>query len=531
MANVTYIGSVAQLTTGVSTTVYNVAYAASAGHQLVLGWAITGNLGPPIDILTVTDDGGNTWSFHISHSESPVYNFNFYTVSNVTAPTTTITVTLTSATALGNEVLIIVGEYADLVLTSLNNSQDIHAPDVAEWQNNFAGKSIVSFFITGGAVGPFLGPDAGGSERRKLGNGAGANSPILALVDDLTGTGATSETVAIAASAFSAFGFRTNHAAVTGNIVIEKVTSPPASLQSFDFTTDYGSPFTLSDGGSNDSGQIATGTYSVTETPVAGWTTTISSDPSAIVVTAGVTTTVTFTNTLTDGQILVVKATSPGGATTPFTFTPSYGSVFTLTDGQSSLSIPLDPGTYSVTESPITGWTTTVSIVYGYGQGPYGGPPGYGGDISTDNTQIVVSSGDTITVTFTNTQVPVAPPCGKVLTRVDTWEMDNGLPDWSSSNSVPIAWYDSNLGQQKVGITYPSQNGTIGLLYIQLAAILDGSGIAMTIPDDWTPYVLWGALADLLNHDGPAYDPVRAKYCQTRYDEGVELARLVLKGA
>lgn len=119
----------------------------------------------------------------------------------------------------------------------------------------------------------------------------------------------------------------------------------------------------------------------------------------------------------------------------------------------------------------------------------------------------------------------------RVLTRVDSWELDNGQPDWASDDQVPIAWYDNILGQQKFGITRPSQQGTIGLLYVQLAATLDGTGIPLTIPDDWTPYVLWGCLADLLNHDGQSFDPVRGKYCETRYQEGIELARLVLKGA
>lgn len=123
------------------------------------------------------------------------------------------------------------------------------------------------------------------------------------------------------------------------------------------------------------------------------------------------------------------------------------------------------------------------------------------------------------------------PGTGTVLTRVDSWELDNGQPDWASDDSPPIAWYDNNLGQQKIGITRPSQTGVIGLLYIQLATTLTGLGVALTIPDDWTPYVLWGALCDLLNHDGQSFDPVRAKYCETRYTEGIELARLVLKGA
>ena len=82
-----------------------------------------------------------------------------------------------------------------------------------------------------------------------------------------------------------------------GNIVIQKVTSPSGSPQSFIFSPSWGSGFVLTDGQSHDSGALSPGTYSVSEAPVINWTTATSSDPNAIVVTAGVTTTVTFTNT------------------------------------------------------------------------------------------------------------------------------------------------------------------------------------------------------------------------------------------
>ena len=172
------------------------------------------------------------------------------------------------------------------------------------------------------------------------------------------------------------------------------------------------------------------------------------------------------------------------------------------TQGISQYDLPVD----NIMPRRLTWITSGSGSGTGYGIGGYGeGGYGVGGTVA----------GATITA----------------LTRVDSWELDNGQPDWSSDDSTPIAWYDNTLGQQKVGITRPNQNGTIGLLYIQLATTLTGLGIAMTIPDDWTPYVLWGALADLLNHDGPAYDPVRGKYSEQRYQEGIELARLVLKGA
>lgn len=98
----------------------------------------------------------------------------------------------------------------------------------------------------------------------------------------------------------------------SGSIVVEKVTHPSAISQSFSFTTSYGSPFNLTDGQSNNSGPLNPGTYSVTEAPVAGFTTVVSQDPTAIVVTNGVTTTVTFTNSENVGIVALGGLTDTG---------------------------------------------------------------------------------------------------------------------------------------------------------------------------------------------------------------------------
>lgn len=120
-----------------------------------------------------------------------------------------------------------------------------------------------------------------------------------------------------------------------------------------------------------------------------------------------------------------------------------------------------------------------------------------------------------------------------MLTKCDTWELDNAQPDWPyDTSSVPVAWWDTTLPQQQIGIAKtPANTGTIGLLYVALAAQLDNTGVALTVPDDWSPYILWGTLAELLGSDGPSFDPVRAKWCKQRMDEGIELANLVLGGS
>lgn len=120
----------------------------------------------------------------------------------------------------------------------------------------------------------------------------------------------------------------------------------------------------------------------------------------------------------------------------------------------------------------------------------------------------------------------------RALTQVETWELDQGYQRWPSDQQIPIAWLEDDQPQQQVQLAAtPVNGGVISLLYVQLATTLTGLGIALGVPDDWSPYVLWGTLAELLSSDGPAFDPLRAQYAQRRYDEGVELAKVVLGGS
>jgi uncharacterized repeat protein (TIGR01451 family) len=106
-----------------------------------------------------------------------------------------------------------------------------------------------------------------------------------------------------------------------GSIVVEKRTDPQGHPQSFAFEASYDEDgFSLSDGESNDSGELLPGTYSVSEDVPAGWTLTSAtcsdgSDPSAIELSAGEDVTCVFENTLAPplgrGAIDVQKSASP----------------------------------------------------------------------------------------------------------------------------------------------------------------------------------------------------------------------------
>ncbi len=98
------------------------------------------------------------------------------------------------------------------------------------------------------------------------------------------------------------------------------------------------------------------------------------------------------------GQIIVNKVTDPGGDPTSFDFQLSGDGVnqeFQLADGGSfdtaTAGVRIDPGLYVVSESAVPGWSTAVTC-----------------DDGSEASPISIAPGETVTCTFTNTQVDPA---------------------------------------------------------------------------------------------------------------------------
>lgn len=118
------------------------------------------------------------------------------------------------------------------------------------------------------------------------------------------------------------------------------------------------------------------------------------------------------------------------------------------------------------------------------------------------------------------------------LPRSSTWEIDHTARDWALSNAPrPLLFTDAESPTlQARAVPAASVNGEILLLYVSLTAVLTGAGEIFTVPDEFVPAIKYGVLADMLSKVGRAQDPARAEYCESRYEEGVEAARLVLEG-
>ena len=178
------------------------------------------------------------------------------------------------------------------------------------------------------------------------------------------------------------------------SIVVQKQTNPDNDPQSFAFSASYDSDgFSLSDGQSNNSGDLDPGTYSVSETVPQGWDleSAVCSDgssASSIGLDAGETVTCVFTNEK-DARIVVQKVTNPSPDAQQFAFSANYdGDGFSLAGGQSNDSGDLDPGTYSVSENVPAGWDLTSAVC---------------SDESAASS-IALAAGETVTCVFTNTK-------------------------------------------------------------------------------------------------------------------------------
>jgi hypothetical protein len=205
----------------------------------------------------------------------------------------------------------------------------------------------------------------------------------------------------------------TNQAA-PATLTIQKVTNPASDPQVFTFTTTLPTTptFTLdtNPGSPTPASQtftITPGTYSINENPLSGWDVTGAtcddgSSPNNLSLSPNETVTCTFTNTKR-GTIVINKITNPASHPQDFTFTsPNLGGFFLDTDSSdgalpSSRSFLVQPGTYTVTEMAVSGWTLSgLSCT----------DPSGGTSVVSPTVTIGLAPGETVTCDFTNTAQP-----------------------------------------------------------------------------------------------------------------------------
>lgn len=119
------------------------------------------------------------------------------------------------------------------------------------------------------------------------------------------------------------------------------------------------------------------------------------------------------------------------------------------------------------------------------------------------------------------------------LTRIDSWASDNGIVGWESASGTPYAYQISPRDPLTLRVLpAPSSSGELDLVYVYAPEEVEELSpcVAFPIPSIFSPYIKYGVMADMLSKEGQANDPLRAAYCEERYKEGVEIAKLLYEG-
>ena len=209
-------------------------------------------------------------------------------------------------------------------------------------------------------------------------------------------------------------------------------------------------------GGTARFGQLAEGSYTITEENRPGWDAGTPQGTCSFTINypadSGRMYECTFNNTQR-GKIVVEKFTDPADSTQEFTFTPggwNENEDFPLKDGESFTSEPLIPGSgYSVAETVPDGWDQSSATC---------------NDGSPINA-IDVAPGETVTCTFNNTQR------GKIVVEKFTDPADST----QEFTFTPGGWNENEDFPLKDGESFTSE------------PLIPGSGysVAETVPDGW----------------------------------------------
>ncbi|MDX2378533.1 MAG: hypothetical protein QNM02_02090, partial [Acidimicrobiia bacterium] len=195
-------------------------------------------------------------------------------------------------------------------------------------------------------------------------------------------------------------------------IIIDKVTDPSDSTESFDFTSSVAATpnFSLTNGQQQIIADLPPATYTVTELTESGWDLTdltcidptggTTTDPDTgianVVLAAGDVVRCTYTNTQ-QGSIEIGKQTLPDGSNQSFDFELTGQNPFQLLDDGEAVFTGLAPGVYTATELATAGWDLTGLVCVD----PTGDTTI---DLDVGTATITLAAGETVRCDYTNTE-------------------------------------------------------------------------------------------------------------------------------
>lgn len=112
---------------------------------------------------------------------------------------------------------------------------------------------------------------------------------------------------------------------------------------------------------------------------------------------------------------------------------------------------------------------------------------------------------------------------------VDEYTLNRRLVGWNRNSGTPQSYSLVTSPETHLQLApVPNDTGNLHLLVVQSGAAIDFvASPILGVFEDFVAYVQWGALAELLSRDGPAKDELRSAYCEQRFKEGIELAKIM----
>jgi len=113
------------------------------------------------------------------------------------------------------------------------------------------------------------------------------------------------------------------------------------------------------------------------------------------------------------------------------------------------------------------------------------------------------------------------------LSKMDTLELDYIRSTWpGTSSATPLGYYESD-GATLTTYVAPIPTDPGSALERYYVAKGDPNGTTSVVPDEFTPMLKYGILADLLNKVGQASNPTLAAACEERWQEGLAMGQLM----
>lgn len=121
---------------------------------------------------------------------------------------------------------------------------------------------------------------------------------------------------------------------------------------------------------------------------------------------------------------------------------------------------------------------------------------------------------------------------GVVLERTDEHAADTLYVGWRAVTGTPEAYVESPKPSLSIQLVpSPALAGDLVVEYTYVPTAVGAACTNMPFPTIFCWAIKWGVIADLLKREGELNDPQRALYAEGRFNEGVELAKMMVGGS